>query len=409
MKAQSAHHESNGSDSTLKMNRKREAQSSSSVNYLSLFQLNPLLMHAASVNLSASPSKVSPSDIESAFTSNDLSESTKMKTDSSELLESVLEQKLFNESLDMIQFVENALGGGGGANFEAFNGSYCEPLSDSFLAALTDDQHVQFKIQIPNLLPKMHFVCEIGSRVLFRTIDWLRDLHVFQLFTADVQSEVLKASWIELLIIGIAQTCRDLKPMLVSTLVNYVKSLLILSEQSQKAEGKASVKGKKVKKMLNNIFMLNKFVDCLGRLELDPVEFAHVRLLCFFSPNKVYTMSEANLRQMRAHHERIVESLQSYQQRASRNRLLAIYQALAMLPSFHPKIIEKLFFNILVDFIRIDNVIPYIVNLNSGLMSEQMKSEKTSETDENSPSINSDYYGNYSDGSGEVENGGGRN
>ncbi|KAG5668270.1 hypothetical protein PVAND_016217 [Polypedilum vanderplanki] len=413
MKSQSAHHDSsNSTESTLKMSRKREAQSSSNVNYLSLFQLNPLLMHAASVNLSASPSKISPND-ENSFTS-DQNENNKMKTDSNELLESVLEQKLFNDSLDMIQFIENSLTT---SNYDAFNGNYCEQLSENFLNSLNDEQNVQFKIQIPNLLPKMHFVCEIGSRVLFRTIDWLRDLQVFQLFTADIQSEVLKASWIELLIVGIAQTCNaaqqsHLKPMIISTLINYVKSLLILSEQSQKSDGKSSVKGKKVKKMLNNIFMLNRFVDGLGKLELDAVEFAHLRLLCFFNTNKVYTMNEGYLRQMQAYHEKIIESLQNYQQRASRNRLLNIYQCLSMLPSFNLKIIEKLFFNILVDFVRIDNVIPYIVNLNNGIINEQMKSEKTSETDENSPSINSDdqrYYGNYSDGSGETENGNGRN
>jgi hypothetical protein len=214
---------------------------------------------------------------------------------------------------------------------------------------------------------------------------------------------MLKNCWIELIVIGIAQVCSapqqgHLKSMIVSTLVNYVKSLLILSEQNQKNEGKATIKGRKVKKMLNNIVMLNKFIDSVAGLELDAVEFAHIRLLSYFNSNRIY-MTDIKVKN---HEDRIVESLQNYHKHKSDFRLISIYQTMAMLPTFNEKIIEKLFFNILVDFIKIDNVIPYILNLNnSGVGDQSVKHEKEYDADENSPSINGDeqrYYNSYSDG-----------
>ncbi|XP_070504742.1 orphan steroid hormone receptor 2 isoform X2 [Chironomus tepperi] len=399
MKAQQS--QENGSD--LKSRNKRDSHPNS-LNYLNLFQLNPLLMHAAGAsqfNLPPSPTKEAPTTTkieEPAFTPEPTE--NKFKNGSSELYETVLEQKLLNDTLDLIQMVETSLAS---STYDSYNGNYDEPLTDPFINSLQDENVVQFKIQIPNLLPKMHFVCEIGSRVLFKTIEWLRDLQVFQYFNSEIQCEMLKNCWIELLVIGIAQVSSapqqgHLKSMIVSTLVNYVKSLLILSEQNQKNEGKATIKGRKVKKMLNNIVMLNKFIDNVAGLELDAVEFAHIRLLSYFNSNRIY-MTEIKLKN---HEDRIIESLQNYHKHKNDFRIISIYQTMAMLPSFNEKIIEKLFFNILVDFIKIDNVIPYILNLNNSGTGEQgVKHEKDYEADENSPSINGDeqrYYNSYSDG-----------
>lgn len=388
----------NSNDNNNPKPRGKRDSSSSSVNYLSLFQLNPLLMHAAGAsqfNMSStttSPSKESPKLDETAFIS-DVVEEKSCKTESPELYESVLEQKLLNDTLDMIQMLETSLTS---PSYDTLNGNH-DAFSQNFLHSLLDEQVIQFKVQIPNLLPKMHFVCEVGSRVLFKTIDWLRDLQVFQFFSTDAQSEILRSNWIDLLIIGITQVCvtsqqQHLKPMIVSTLINYVKSLIIISDKS--SEGK-SMKGRKMKKMMSNILMLNKFIDNLSALELDCVEFAHLRLISFFNPNKAYLCSDLKLKK---YQEKIVESLRNYQKPHNDDRLLTIFQSLTILPSFDIKIIEKLFFNILVDFIRIDSIIPYIVSLNAGVgdYRHEFKVEKDLDiNDENSPSNNSDdqrYY-----------------
>lgn len=399
--------------------RLKKDSANDSVNYLSLFQLNPLLMHAG-VNPSqsyqqslcaSSPTKAVETTgikMEEPFV-DDVLESKATNQESSELFESVLEQKLLNDTFDMINMIESSLQG----NYEAYNsnGSPDENLTPIFLANLTDETVTQFKIQLPNLLPKMHFVCEVGSRILFKSIDWLRDIHVWQYFGAEAQSEMLKLSWTELLVIGLAQVISSspqsmqLKSMIVSTLVNYVKSLILYStnESNQlKIGGKSDAKstsGQKLKKMLNNIMLINKFADTIAQLELDGVEFAHLRILSLFNPNKCYA---TNLK-LKSHHQQVAANLQNYlrvrekSQEVAHERVVQIYQALPILPTLDGKIIEKLFFNILVDFIRIDNVIPYIMNLNAG--AEVKKEKELDLNDENnSHSMNSDdqrYY-NYS-------------
>lgn len=386
-----AQNSDNSNDNVKQRGSKRESTSNNSMNYLSLFQLNPLLMHAA-MSSTTSPSKESPtgSKADENVFMNDVVEEKSSKSESNELYESVLEQKLLNDTLDMIQMIETSLTV---PSHDLLNGTH-ETLSQNFLLSLTDDNLVQFKVQIPNLLPKMHFVCEIGSRVLFKTIDWLRDLQVFQFLSTDTQSEILKSNWIDLLIIGIGQICikQNLKHLIISTLVNYMKSIIIKDDEK--------MKGRKMKKMMSNIMMLNKFIDNLSALDLDNIEFAHLRLISFFNPNKIYLSSDARVKK---YQEKIVENLKNYLKSSvnyvAEERLISIFQSLSMLPSFDVKIIEKLFFNILVDFIRIDSIIPYIVNLNTGDYKQEYKMEKDLDiNDENSPSNNSDDQRYYSDG-----------
>jgi hypothetical protein len=223
-----------------------------------------------------------------------------------------------------------------------------------------------------------------------------------------VRSEMLKFNWAELLILGLAQIITSsqhpdqLKSMIVTTLVNHLKSLIMYSTTESnkiKISGKSDVKvmsGQKLKKIVNNIMMVNKFLDSITQLELDSIEFAHLRLFCLFNPNKCYSKDV----KLTLHYQRIALNLQTYlrtkeKSQSVHERTVLIFQALSILPSLNGKIIEKLFFNILVDFIKIDNVIPIIMNLNSGV--GKVKKEKDLDL-ENSQSMNSDdqrYY-NYS-------------
>lgn len=404
--------------------RLKKESGNDSVNYMSLFQLNPLLMHAASgVNGSQNyqqPAHHKQNDLvgikmEEPF-ADEMSERKNVTHESSaEVFESAYEQKLLNDTFDMINIIEASLHG----NIDN-NSNSEENLSESFLANLLDENAIQFKIQLPSLLPKMHFVCEVGSRILFKSIDWLRDLKVWQHFHPEAQTEMLKHSWPEMLVIGLSQCALSspqsvqLKSMTISTLVNYVKSLIILSSNegnNLKTNGKAETKsmsGQKLKKMLENIMMINKFIDSVAQLDLDGIEFAHLRLLCLLNPNKCYSASF----KLKNHYQKVAANLQNYLRiRENSNvlvheRVLAIYQALSILPSMDTKVVEKLFFNILVDFVKIDNVIPYIINLNAETnerQDKQMKREKSVDLDfneeNNSLSMNSDdqrYYNNFS-------------
>lgn len=404
--------------------RMKKEVNNDSVNYLSFFQLNPLLMHAASnVNppQSFQPStKIADSvgvKMEDSFADDLSDERFNMNSDTSALFDTVLEQKQLSDTFEMISLIESCLVQGG---FEpSSNGTYDDDFGQSIFNNLTDDAMTQFKIQIPNLLPKMHFVCEMGSRVLFKTFDWLKDMQILKNFDTEVQVEMLQQNWAELVVLGLAQVictspqASQMKQMVVSSLVNYVKSLIICSanEVSQvktgaKGDAANPASGHKLKKMLMNIMTINKFIDMAGQLDLDVVEFAHLRVLCLFNPNKVVYSSDPKLKSF---HQRVAANLQQYlqQQREKsqdsiHQRVIAMYQALSVLPSFDSKIIEKLFFNILVDCIRVENIIPYIIKLNAESGDLRVKQEKELDINDenNSHSMNSDdqqrYYNNYS-------------
>jgi hypothetical protein len=265
---------------TQTKSRQKKDNANESMNYLSLFQLNPsLLMHAATIQQTTSPTKSSDQlgiKIEEAYADEDFYDNKLNNLESSELFESVQEQKLLNNAFDIISLIESTLK----KSFETKNSENCEEkIIPSYLNNLMDANATQFKIQLPQiLLPKMHYVCEIGSRILFKTIDWLRENQVWKYFDDDEQSKMLQQNWAELLVIGLAQIINSspqptqLKSMIVSTLVNYVKSLIIYSTNEShqlKLGGKGELKstsGQKIKKMLNNIVLITSFIDEVAQL-----------------------------------------------------------------------------------------------------------------------------------------------
>lgn len=414
-------HKSSTSENDQEMgqnkSRLKKDVNNDSVNYLSLFQLNPLLMHAATgVNPAQSfqPSLKGNDNInvkmEETFMDELNDDRINMSSDNSALLESVLEQKQLNDTFDMVNLIELSIQGG----FENASNGNLDETPQAFINNLTDENLTQFKIQVPNLLPKMHFVCEMGSRTLFKTFDWLRDMQILQSFETETQSQMLMLNWAELMVLGLAQVistsqqAAQLKSMIVSSLVNYVKSLILCSanEANQVKPGakgeQKPASGQKLKRMLINIMMINKFIDSIMDLDLDCLEFAHLRVLCLFNPNKFIYSSDPKLRNL---HQKVASSLHDYLQSRSKQdskRLISIFQTMSVLPSFDSKIIEKIFFNILVDFIKIENVIPYIMNLNAETGEHKIEVKKEKELDvndeNNSHSMNSDdqrYY-NYS-------------
>lgn len=279
-------HKNSGSDnqdmSVQGKSRQKKMMSNESMNYLSLFQLNPSILMQAAANVTSAQSSMQQNSPPSKASEllgvkleeeEDFYENKANNQETSELFESAQDQKLLNSAFELINLIESSLQ----SNQETKNDNFDEKISFSYISKLEDENANQFKIQLPQiLLPKMHYVCEIGSRILFKTIDWLRTLSVWNNFEDDgqCQSTMLQANWAELLIIGLTQvllTSSDslqLKSVIISTLVNYVKSLIIYSANEShqiklggaKGDFKAS-SGHKIKKMLNNIALINKFID----------------------------------------------------------------------------------------------------------------------------------------------------
>lgn len=107
---------------------------------------------------------------------------------------------------------------------------------------------------------------------------------------------------------------------------------------------------------------------------------------------------------LKIHHKKVTASLQNYLEEKypdAGSRIISIFQALSVVNLVDSKIIEKLFFNILVDFIKIDHVIPYIMNLNGSSkdFKQIIKTEQDVDLNESSFLSKSNeeirYYGDF--------------
>lgn len=237
-------------------------ESNDSVNYLSLFpsflmsqtllqqqQQQQSLRHVAPL-----PSPKS-SDFEKIDDYEDEVEKQKpIDLKESSLYDAYFEQKQEDETFKLLNLVE--------ANIEGNQNNHCA-VSKTFLVNLLNENVAQFNIQLPNVLPKMHYICEIASRVLFTTFDWIREVQVWKYIGEEEQTEIMKRNWCELFLIGLTQiVCRqqdghELKNLFVTTLLNLVKSFIFC----KKKDDEKSIKSSKIKKMILNIASLHKLLD----------------------------------------------------------------------------------------------------------------------------------------------------
>lgn len=330
-----------------------------------------------------------------------------------DIIDTVLERKQLSESLNLINLLETMIQAKHNKLQQQSQSSLHDSESDysddeeqhKFLfGVLMHEKNVPFKIQLPNLLPNMHYVCEIGSRLLFKTIDWLKDIQLFNKFHVDNQTSLLKTNWIEVFIIGLSQIIINssmasgqsfsLKNMILLSLVNYLKTLIVQQNGAPLNGSTAGTKGpnnaNKIKKMLNNLLSMNNFIDSIVNLQLDDVEFAHLKLICLFNTNKYYAPigAEKSTNQIKKSRlekiqQQIRHNLKNYLQTKTQDITHERYthmlsQTMPVLSALDKKMVEYLFFNNLVGYIKIENVIPYILNLNYSNLGEFERSNESS-------------------------------
>jgi hypothetical protein len=234
-------------------------ESNDSVNYLSLFPSFLMSQSLLQQQSMRHPSLPSPKEPEFGKIEDDyVDEVEKQKpTDQKEssIYDAIYEQKQDDETFKLLNSVEASIE-------NANNQSSNFPVNKTFLNNLLNENMAQFNIQLPNVLPKMHYICEIGSRVLFTTFDWIREIQVWKFVGDEEQTEIMKRNWCELFLIGLTQiVCRqqdnqELKSLIITTMLNLVKSFIFCKKKDEK-----SYKGSKIRKMIANIASLNKLFD----------------------------------------------------------------------------------------------------------------------------------------------------
>ncbi|XP_038110881.1 orphan steroid hormone receptor 2 isoform X2 [Culex quinquefasciatus] len=288
---------------------------------------------------------------------------------------------------------EDSNGGGGGGADDCLNFDYgsCLELSEGC---------VSFYIQVPNVLPNYlsaHYVCETGSRLLFATVHWMKKNQLFSMLSDSFQSELLRQTWPELFMIGLAQASGQLSfNTIMLALIQYMKTLILNKKYGSDI----------INYLTKYVLLIQELVGELQKLNLTDQEFAYLRLLCVFNPDnilqdnvknqhlaKIQDMVLTSFREYyRAKHSRLMaagseenireddeEDEDSYYETSSRHqqkrrqrqnseqRLVTILMKLPTLRALNSKRdLEDLFFSNLIGQVQIESVLTYILQTNDG-------------------------------------------
>ncbi|XP_055594193.1 nuclear hormone receptor HR78 isoform X2 [Uranotaenia lowii] len=143
------------------------------------------------------------------------------------------------------------------------------------------DSCISFDIQVPNVLPNYlsaHYVCETGSRLLFATVHWMKKNHLFGMLSDSFQSELLRQTWPELFMIGLAQSSGQLSfNTIMLALIQYMKTLILNKKYGNDV----------INYLIKYVLLIQEFVSELQKLNLTDQEYAYMRLLCVFNPDNV--------------------------------------------------------------------------------------------------------------------------
>ncbi|EAT47063.1 AAEL001796-PA [Aedes aegypti] len=320
-----------------------------------------------------------------------------------------MEKNLICNSLEFIQNLEHELNNSVNNNYgikSELNNGRDDDRDDDCLnydygSLELSDNCISFDIQVPNVLPNYlsaHYVCETGSRLLFATVHWMKKNHLFSMLSDSFQSELMRQTWPELFMIGLAQSSGQLAfNTVMLALIQYMKNLILNKKYGSDV----------INYLTKYILLIQEFVSDVQKLNLTDQEFAYMRLLCIFNPDNILqdnvknqhlakiqdmvlssfrdyykqkhsrlmaSRSEENIRGGQDDDDDYYESSHHQQQRQQRHnleqRLVTILMKLPTLRALNSKKdLEDLFFSTLIGQVQIESVLMYILQTNDGATS----------------------------------------
>ncbi|XP_076469679.1 orphan steroid hormone receptor 2-like [Babylonia areolata] len=249
--------------------------------------------------------------------------------------------------------------------------------NDGFLVdlegPLLTEAYFQFTLTTPSPMPaylNIHYICESASRLLFLSMHWTRSLPCFQLLSADTQTTLVRWCWSELFTLGLAQ-CSQIMclPTILAAILNHLQTAL------QNGEDKSSQD--KVKSVMDHIVRLQDYISSMTQLQVTPAEFAYLKALVLFSPDNPNLGSRRHMDHLQERIQReFVHMLVTTTTTtgttttdtgavtvAASNRVARLLLRLVPLKTFVATTMEELFFAGLIGNVQIDNIIPYILRM----------------------------------------------
>ena len=151
---------------------------------------------------------------------------------------------------------------------------------DEMVSSLKDspilgENQLRFDLSVPSPLadaPTIHFVCETASRLLFQTLHWTKSIQAFNLLKYDTQIGLVRSSWADLFVLGLAQIAAQVS-------IPSILSLIVSHQQSRLARDNQPIN---VKEVTACICKIHEYVQTLTKLNIDEKEFAYLRAIALF-------------------------------------------------------------------------------------------------------------------------------
>jgi len=202
----------------------------------------------------------------------------------------------------------------------------------------------------------IQFVCESASRLLFHTVHWSKKVPVFQDLPCPTQVSILRNTWSDLFILGLVQCSQQLPlPRILSAIVSHLQTSLAMD----------SITLSRARHLVNTLTNIKNILTRVSELSMDQEEFAYLRLSILFGPDQTSSM----LRLLEPVSDSVLSSFRAYCERkedSNEGRFSKILLRTIPLRSFPADQLEELFFSGLIGDVKIDSVIPYILNMEVG-------------------------------------------
>lgn len=238
-----------------------------------------------------------------------------------------------------------------------------------FEGPLLQEQHVAFNLQIPGPVPpylNIHYICESGSRLLFLSIHWAKNIPAFQYLSSEVQISLLRNCWGELFALGLAQCSQTLS-------LTTILSALISHLHASIAQDK--MPATKIKQVTDHIVKIQDYVNTMNKLHVDEHEYAYLKAIALFSTDQPEVLIRKQIEKLQ---EKSFQALKLYVDNSfpdDSDRFPRLLLRLPPLRGFDPSILEELFFAGLIGQVQISNVIPYILRMGNGVINNRIKTE----------------------------------
>ncbi|CAH1153276.1 unnamed protein product [Phaedon cochleariae] len=341
-----------------------------------------LANNTASDNFNMSPSQVSVEDdvsMDSTNTGNELSDA----------LCTARDKQLISKALDTM------------ARVQCLNGTDLNAISSEekcfeFDGPILQEQNVGFNLIIPGPVPpylNIHYICESGSRLLFLSVHWAKNIPAFQYLSSETQVALLRSCWSELFALGLAQCSQSLSlSTILSALIGHLHAAIAQEKMT----------AAKVKQITDHIVKLQDFVTGMNGLQekeqflpsswrrpgvgrevfrnlnekglsneplVNDQEYAYLKAITLFSSDQPDILLRKTMEKLQ---EKSFQGLRNYVTGSypdDNDRFPKLLLRLPPLRAIDSSILEELFFAGLIGQVQIDSVIPYILRMGNGAFS----------------------------------------